>query len=131
MHRATAALLFSFAVVTMPLPARALCSGENPIDTCLDKEDIAAASAGEEEAYQRLDGGSYGGRPAETRAGKTITIGDTTVTLSQAEEKDEPWQPFNRSFGDNEDFGAREDKVRGKDGDSNPLSFQCYADGCY
>ena len=130
MPRAAAALLFSFAVVTMPLPAHALCAGENPIDTCLDKEDIAAVPTDEEEAYQRLDGGSYGGRPAETRA-KTITIGDTTVTLSQAEEKDEPWQPFNRSFGDNEDFGTREDKVRGKDGDSNPLTFRCYADGCY
>ena len=67
----------------------------------------------------------------KTVMGEPITIGDTTVTLGQTEEKDAPWQPFNRSFGDNEDFGAREDKVRGKEGGSNPLTFQCYADGCY
>lgn len=123
-------LFFTFSLLVLagaPRPAAAACTDEGLINTCLDEEGVAASDEGEEEVYQRLDGGSYGGRPAEKEAGKTITIGDTTVTLGQTEEKDEPWQPFNREFGDTDSL-AREDRSRES---KNPMQFKCYADGCY
>ena len=135
------ATLFLLAAASLPvpgatiLPAHAVCTADGLINTCLDGE-AAANNAndntndsddGEEEVYERLDGGSYGGRPAEAKAGKTITIGDTTVTLGQTEEKDEPWQPFNREFGDTNSL-APEDRARES---KNPMQFKCYADGCY
>lgn len=130
--------LFLFAAVSFTvlgaasLPARAACTADGLINTCLDDETPAASNTndsddGEEEVYERLDGGSYGGRPAEAKPGKTITIGDTTVTLGQTEEKDEPWQPFNREFGDTDSL-APEDRARES---KNPMQFKCYSDGCY
>lgn len=108
------------------LPAHADCSGGGIIDTCADGGYAAAPS--DEEAYQRLDGGGFGGRPAGTKTGKVITVGGTTVTLGQSEEQaDQPWQPFNREFGDYDSL-AREDRPREP---ADPLKTQCYADGCY
>lgn len=101
-------------------PAQAACQASGLIDTCLDEP---YAARPDEESYQRLDGGSYGGRPAETTQ-KTITIGDTVVTLGQSEEKDEPWNVSKPK----EEPLAREDRPRGT---TDPLKTQCYADGCY
>lgn len=103
-------------------PARAACQASGLIDTCLDEPYAARA---DEESYQRLDGGSYGGRPAAAGPQKTITIGDTVVTLGQTEEKDEPWNVSNQN---GEETPAREDRPKGT---TDPLKTQCYADGCY
>ena len=127
MKRIAAAALFCVlsvaALVAASSPARATCTAQGLINTCLDDKD-AVADDGEEEAYERLDGGGYGGRPAEAKPGKTITVGDTTVTLGQTEEEDEPWQPIRNG----EQPTAREDRARES---ANPLQFKCYSDGCY
>lgn len=131
-----AATLFALSVLSFaapglaPEPAHAACTAEGLINTCLDDEDIKAEDmgGGEEEAYERLDGGSYGGRPDEAATGKTITVGGTTVTLSQSKDEDQPWQPFNRQFADGEKAGLGEDRPRES---GNPMQFKCYADGCY
>ncbi|MAU61870.1 MAG: hypothetical protein CMI62_14200 [Parvibaculum sp.] len=126
MNRIAPALLFCLlAIGAMPGRAHAECDTQGPINTCLDETPVFSEDEGE--VYERLDGGSYGGRPAETKAGKTITIGDTTVTLGQTEEENQPWQPFNRQFGDYDSL-AREDPPRES---GNPMQFKCYADGCY
>ena len=117
------AALFAALVV----PAHAACSGGGLIDTCLDGGGYAE-TASEAEKYRRLDGGSFGGPSGGTAQGTVIAVGDTTVTLGQTEEAGkEPWQPFNREFGDYDSL-AREDRPR-EPGD--PLKAQCYADGCY
>jgi len=133
MRLATALFALSVLFFAAPGPARAVCTAEGLINTCLDDDDIDAEVGAEdvgaeEEAYERLDGGSYGGRPAETATGKTITVGGTTVTLSQSKDEDQPWQPFNRQFADGEKAGPGEDRPRES---GNPMQFKCYADGCY
>lgn len=112
-------------------PAVAACETGGLLDTCIDETLTAPVAKDEdadyeEEEYQRLDGGSYGGRPAAAAPGKTITIGDTVVTLGQTEENAEPWQVSNPDLA--EDRMRLED--RAKDG-LDPLKTQCYADGCY
>ncbi|ABS62110.1 hypothetical protein Plav_0487 [Parvibaculum lavamentivorans DS-1] len=104
-------------------PALAACEAGGLLNTCLDEP--FSPGAGAEENYQRLDGGSYGGRPMDETKQKTITIGDTTVTLGQTEETAQPWNAFNQKTA--EETLPREDRPRGTD----PLKTQCYADGCY
>lgn len=82
---------------------------------------------GDSEAYERLDSRSHASHSFEAGGNQIITIGDTKVTLGQTEDKSEPWQPFNRKFGDYDSF-AREDRPR-EGGD--PLQYKCYPDGCY
>lgn len=118
--------LLASLLCLLAAPAHAACAEGGLIDTCLDREDAGQASSGEE-AYQRLDGGSFGGRPEGGPEGKVITIGGTTVTLGQTEDAAQPWQPFNREFGDYDSL-AREDRPKDP---GDPLKKQCHADGCY
>jgi hypothetical protein len=118
--------LFAALSTALAAPAHAACQPGGLLDTCVDAPDRQAPS--EEEEYQRLDGGGFGGRPAATTRGKVITVGDTTVTLGQTDEvENQPWQPFNREFGDYDSL-SREDRPKDP---GDPLKTQCHADGCY
>ncbi|MEQ8266625.1 MAG: hypothetical protein RH982_05470 [Parvibaculum sp.] len=124
------AAALAFGATLWAAPAGASCETGGLLDTCVDGGPAAAAD-GEEEVYERLDGGGYGGRPEGGPQGQTITIGGTTVTLSQTEEDDsQPWQAFNQKTGD-EQSAAREDRAKDANGTLDPLKTQCYADGCY
>ncbi|MBX3490256.1 hypothetical protein [Parvibaculum sp.] len=104
--------------------AQAACEAGGLLATCPD--DFAyERPGGTEEAYQRLDGGGFGGPPAG--GAQQFSIGDTTVTLGQSETNEQPWNAFNRKTGDATDF-KREDEARS--GDLNPLNKVCGADGC-
>jgi hypothetical protein len=120
-------LSFLAALLTaLAAPAHAACQTGGLLDTCAEAPDRQTPPA--EEEYQRLDGGGFGGRPAAAAPGKVITVGDTTVTLGQTDEAEtQPWQPFNREFGDYDSL-SREDRPKDP---GDPLKTQCYADGCY
>lgn len=126
MNRIAAALLYCLlATGAMPDGAHAGCDRQGPINICLD-EDLASGM-GEDDAYERLDGRVYDNHAAGSGTGKVVTIGDTKVTLGPTEDSGQPWQAFNRKFGDYDSL-AREDRPR--DG-GDPLQYKCYPDGCY
>lgn len=109
--------------------ARAECATDGLLALCPDDTSIERARATDEDDYQRLDGGGYGGRPATSSGNSTTyTLDDgTTVTLGTAAPNEQPWTAFDRKTGDAADF-KREDEARG--GDLNPLNKVCGADGC-